>query len=152
MNHKLPPCYLVPLFVALFFFLIPATAWSRGGPPPDPAALIDRLDLDGDGQISADEFKGPEDHFSRMDTDGDGYLTEDELENGRPGPPPGGDSSFEKDDVDGDGMVSAEEFSGPADFFERMDADGDGYITQEEIRPQRGMGGPGAMEQMDEDQ
>lgn len=152
MNHKLSPHYLlVPAFFALIFLLIPDTAWSQGGPPPDPATLIDRLDQDGDGQISFEEFSGPEDCFNRMDADGDGYLTEDELANGRPGAPPAGDNPFEKDDADGDGLVSADEFSGPADLFERMDADGDGYITQDEIRPPRGKGGPRGMEQTDED-
>ncbi len=151
MNTKSNPRYLVPMLFALFSLLIPATSWSRGGPPLDPSALIDRLDTDGDGKISAAEFKGPADHFTRMDTDGDGYLTEEELKNGRPGPPRGG-NPFEKDDADGDGKVSAEEFSGPSDLFERLDTDGDGYITQEEIRSQKGGGGPGADEQKDEDQ
>jgi len=115
------------------------TTWAHGGPPPDAASLIEQLDQNGDGKLSADEFKGPAEHFTRMDTDGDGYLTKEELEAGRPAPM-GGKGGFEQDDADGDGRVSKEEFSGPEDLFDRLDADGDGYITREEARPAGGMG------------
>lgn len=128
---KLYFCAMALFTVLLFGFS--GTSWSHGG-PPDAATLIEKMDQDGDGMISADEFKGPADHFTRMDTDGDGYLTESELKAGMP-EPRGGKGGFDKDDVDGDGKVSKEEFSGPEDLFGRLDADGNGYITREEARP-----------------
>ena len=151
MTHRLKPYYLVSVLLPLFFFLLPATAWTWGGPAPDPSTLIDQFDQDGDGRLSAGEFKGPADHFSRMDADGDGYLTQAELENGPPAPT-AGENPFDRDDADGDGMVSADEFNGPADMFDRMDTDGDGYITQNEIPPRKGMEGSGPTEQTDENQ
>lgn len=144
MTHKSIPCILSLTLLALICCMIPATSWARGG-PPDPAALIAKFDQDGDGKLSAEEFKGPADHFTRMDTDGDGYLTAEELEAGKPGPPGGG--GFEKDDANNDGKVSKDEFSGPADLFDRLDADGDGYITREEATPPKGKGGPGPREE-----
>lgn len=100
--------------------------------PADPDEVLADFDADGDGQLSADEFPGPDDHFYNLDTDGDGFLNRDELLAGRPGPP--GGAGFERDDTDRDGMVSQSEFSGPEDLFQRLDTDGDGYITQEEAR------------------
>lgn len=49
------------------------------------AKFMLRLDADRDGQVSADEFDGPEDHFAELDKNGDGYITADEAP---AGPPP----------------------------------------------------------------
>ncbi len=152
MIHKLKPSYIVSALLTLIFCMVPTISWSRGGPPPDPSAMIEQMDADGDGKLSAEEFKGPEDLFTRIDADGDGYLTSDEMEAGRPGPPDGG-NRFDQDDVDGDGMVSEAEFSGPADLFANMDADGDGYLTRDEAAPPKmGRGGPGPMGQSDDEE
>ncbi len=134
--------YFVLIMAMMLLFCPVGTVWSHGGPPPDPSTLIEEWDQDGDGMISADEFEGPEEHFSHMETDGDGYLTADELEAGRPGPPPGLAGGFDNDDADNDGVVSAEEFSGDEELFDHLDADGDGYITRDEAQPGRGMGHP----------
>ncbi|CAA6677265.1 MULTISPECIES: hypothetical protein [unclassified Lentimonas] len=55
--------------------------------PPSPEEFIERLDADGDGKVSQDEFDGPDEHFTKCDSDGDGYITEDEAPSG---PPPRG--------------------------------------------------------------
>ncbi len=47
--------------------------------------FITRLDKDGDGKISRDEFDGPKRHFDRLDKDGDGFLNEEEVPKGPPG-------------------------------------------------------------------
>lgn len=48
--------------------------------------FVSRLDRDGDGRVSREEFDGPPDHYDLLDKNGDGYLTENE----RPvHPPPG---------------------------------------------------------------
>jgi hypothetical protein len=56
------------------------------GPPPGPGGegFVRRLDRDGDGKVSPEEFDGPVHHFRRLDRDGDGFLTEDEAPRGPP--------------------------------------------------------------------
>lgn len=49
--------------------------------------FVTRLDKDGDGKVSSDEFDGPAEHFSHLDTNGDGHLSKDEAP---AGPPPEG--------------------------------------------------------------
>lgn len=46
--------------------------------------LVRRLDRDGDGKISRQEFDGPANHFSRLDRNGDGFISEDEAPKGSP--------------------------------------------------------------------
>ena len=126
---------------------IDETEALQAGPPPhdrpDPETLLEDLDRDGDGLLSADEFPGPADHFDRLDTDGDGLVSLEELLADRPGPGPAGEDRFAADDADQDGLVSQSEFSGPADLFDALDADGDGYISESEARPAPPGGGPG---------
>ena len=47
-------------------------------------SFVNRLDKNGDGKVSRDEFDGPKDHFSHLDKNGDGYLSEDEAPSGPP--------------------------------------------------------------------
>jgi hypothetical protein len=62
------------------------------GPPPrrrptraeDQARFIARLDQDGDGKVSAEEFDGPPEHFEEADANNDGYIETAEV----PPPPP----------------------------------------------------------------
>ncbi|MBT7068808.1 MAG: hypothetical protein HN919_21110 [Verrucomicrobia bacterium] len=69
-----------------------AVAQGRGGPPsrdddrepPTAADFIKRLDKDGDGKVSKDEFDGPDKHFTELDKNEDGYITEDEAPTGPP--------------------------------------------------------------------
>ncbi len=52
----------------------------RGGPRTrDPQEMLKRMDKDGDGKISKEEFTGPERFFERMDADKDGFVTAKEL-------------------------------------------------------------------------
>lgn len=55
--------------------------------PPFGAGFVRRLDRDGDGKVSLQEFDGPKDHFPELDRNGDGYLSDSEAP---PPPPPGG--------------------------------------------------------------
>lgn len=54
----------------------------RFGPP-----LVAALDLDKDGEISADEIAKASESLKKLDKNGDGKLTPDEIR--PPGPPPG---------------------------------------------------------------
>jgi hypothetical protein len=68
---------------------------QRGKPPARPtraeeqARFIARLDADGDGRVSAEEFDGPPEHFDEADANGDGYLEATEAPPPPPCPPPG---------------------------------------------------------------
>jgi Ca2+-binding EF-hand superfamily protein len=45
---------------------------------------VERLDRNGDGRVSRDEFDGPPEHFNHFDRNGDGYITGDEAAQGPP--------------------------------------------------------------------
>jgi Ca2+-binding EF-hand superfamily protein len=57
----------------------------------DPAAMarmmLQRMDTNGDGKISPDEWRGPEGSFESADKNGDGYIDADELAQLRMGGP-----------------------------------------------------------------
>lgn len=116
--------------------------------------FIERHDLDKDGQVSRDEFKGPEEHFTHFDKNNDGYISAEEAPTG---PPPermgknremnrergmngrnmNGKGTCRKDfiadfDKNNDGKVSKDEFPGPEEHFTRLDTDQDGYLSAEE--------------------
>ncbi len=56
---------------------------SQQGRGKDKAAsgddFVRRLDRDGDGKVSRQEFDGPSQHFSRLDKNNDGYLSAEEA-------------------------------------------------------------------------
>ena len=58
--------------------------------PPQPMPLLNALDIDRDGIISAEEIKTAPDALKKLDKNHDGKLTPDEYFGPRPdGPPPG---------------------------------------------------------------
>lgn len=58
---------------------------DKGGKkPPTPEEFIEKLDQDGDGKVSQDEFDGPDEHFTQFDKNEDGYISEDEVPSGPP--------------------------------------------------------------------
>lgn len=48
--------------------------------------FVRRLDRNGDGKVSRQEFDGPADHFDLLDRNSDGYLSADEAPQGPPPP------------------------------------------------------------------
>lgn len=73
--------------------------------------------------------------FDRLDIDGDDQLTPDEL---AAGDGPGGARMLRRADVDGNGTLTRDEVREAAGtLFEMMDIDGDGVVTEAE-RPRRG--------------
>jgi hypothetical protein len=67
-------CLLGTIFLfTLFFMAQPAPAFAQGGKNPKKA--IKKLDKNGDGKVSRDEWRKSPEIFNQIDTDGDGYLT-----------------------------------------------------------------------------
>ena len=108
-----------------------------------PGGGFNRLDSDGDGRVSAEEFAarpgpGPR-FFDEADGDDDGALTREELQGaidaaaearGRAGTQML--QRFDTIDTDGDGRITRAEAEGYA--FTRADRDGDGFISEDEAR------------------
>ena len=84
-------------------------ARQRGNP-------LAKLDTDGDGKLSKDEYRGPDEAFVRLDADGDGFVGAEEA---RQANKVLNDLTWEK--VDRQAM------------FKAIDADGDGVVTQDEF-------------------
>jgi Ca2+-binding EF-hand superfamily protein len=112
--------------------------------------VINALDADGDGEISAKELENATAALKKLDTDKDGKLSAAEL---RPaiGRGPGGTEAmvarFMAFDTDKDGKVSKAEL--PERFqalMDRGDLNKDGFLDREELAkltPPAGRGGPG---------
>jgi Ca2+-binding EF-hand superfamily protein len=115
------------------------------------AEIFARMDSDGDGRISTEEFaaaKGPHGHRAGMkpprpmgDGRGRGKPSEEEIA-------AMDDAIFETLDADGNEVLSRSEFSHQAmteartntmkaHFFAKADANGDGYLSPEEFPPGR---------------
>jgi Ca2+-binding EF-hand superfamily protein len=102
---------------------------------------LQQLDANQDGEITKDEWKGPEQYFARLDADGDGKIAKAEIKraakqmqgrwnNRRP------DAFFNRFDADKDGKIAKDEWKMRPEIFTRLDANGDGFITKDEVRPQ----------------
>ena len=102
-----------------------------------PRDLYQRMDTNGDGKISREEWRGRPEGFARLDANGDGFLTPDEIRAGR----------FQRQgsdrrgprlmDQNNDGRISRDEWKGPAEVFDRLDANHDGFLTREELQAGR---------------
>ncbi|MFC5585708.1 EF-hand domain-containing protein [Nitratireductor kimnyeongensis] len=97
-----------------------------------------RLDKDGDGAISAEEFSAV--HIERLkaaDADGDGVLSDAELQDmaAKRMADRRAKRAAQRLDVDGDGTVTIAEIeSQQAKRFALMDANDDGKVDQREMR------------------
>lgn len=130
---------IASLAVSMSLLSITSFAEGNGG-----KRMFDRIDVDGNGVISFDEFKPPRmDKPRKADLNEDGQLTQEEvIEHAQQR----GDDMverasehFAKMDLDGNGIVTSEEAREAA--FYRMDKDQDGYLSPEELkRPKRGKG------------
>lgn len=127
----------------------PGRARRQGDPATRWQQMLQRFDADRDGQISAEEFRGPEQVLTLLDANKDGVITQEEAMNAsnlRGGGAAGDPAQrwqrlLQASDADGDGKISQAEWPGRPEMFARLDADGDGVIAQEEM-PQPGAAGP----------
>lgn len=123
-------------------FAAPGDEAGQLSPEARAAQFFAKLDTDGDGKVSREEFPGNDEKFARVDANGDGFITPDEMagrggNQGRVGgqqanPQQRWNAMLERFDTDGDGAISAEEFEGPEQVLKALDQDEDGKITQEE--------------------
>lgn len=104
--------------IALLFLLgasLPATAQVQ-----DTNAYLQRMDSDGDGRVSPDEYlQWMLYAFDKMDRNGDGVLQPDEQPGGRGKPITREEqrqvilARFARQDANGDGYLSARELMAP---------------------------------------
>ncbi len=124
-------------------------AGGEGRREMDPAArwaqMLERFDADKDGEISTEEFQGPEQVMTFLDANRDGVITEEEaMQAAKPGAGRGGIAAItdpaerwkrivQNFDADKDGKLSQEEWPGSAEKFTELDRDGDGFVVQDEM-------------------
>ncbi len=111
---------------------------QRGG-PAGREKRMKNMDINNDGAVSRDEWKGKPQVFDRFDKNGDGSLTREEqrAEVTRKASPGKQKGHVRQMDANNDQQISREEWKGDAKRFERLDVNSDGVITREEIRSVR---------------
>lgn len=126
------------LFPVLAASLIAGSAAIAAEPSGKDGAAMQRLDADGDGAISLEEFSGPRlAAWADADADGDGTLSQQELK----------DHALKREadrrlrrmtrrlDVDGDGTVTLAELEArQKKRFALMDVNDDGKLDAGEMR------------------
>ncbi len=157
-------------FVVLTMFALTSTAvWAQPGPDgpgaggpggrggfgPPPNPLMEALDTNKDGEISAEEIAGAVAALKALDKDGDGKLAGEEIRpprpafgnrgqggiGGQPGGRPGGNFTAEsmiarwmENDKDGDGTLTAEELGERGTrMLENGDMNDDGKLDKAEL-------------------
>ncbi len=111
---------------------------------PAAAQSYERLDRDGDGQITRREWRGNMQEFRNRDWNRDGVLTGDEIygrrNNGRRDDgmrnrsANQGDRAIDKLDQNRSGAVEGYEWPYNANVFHQLDRNRDSQLTQDELR------------------
>ncbi|WP_234044493.1 hypothetical protein [Haloferula rosea] len=151
-----------PIIPALALGLLFPTVVSAMPPGPPPHPVVEKLDRNQDGELSAREIKNASKALSKLDEDDDKALSSEEMrpeppreerrgkrndENQErpPGPPPS--PLVSAIDTDGDGSLSEAEIAAAPESLLKLDTDGDGELSTEEAglgrrQGPRGQGGP----------
>jgi len=133
------------LLISTFLIALPLSASLLAAAPdhrPGPGMMLERMDTDGDGQITRTEYETAHGtRFSAMDTNNDGALTADEMNKMRQTKREEmRQRRFDRMDTDGNGQISEEEFNTQgSEMFSSMDANQDGTVSQSEIENWRPM-------------
>ena len=107
------------------------------GPGPGPenkrSRIIEQFDINKDGKISKDEWKGPPAIFDRLDHNRDGFITADELprKQGR-GQDRGQSGKLGRLDANGNRKIDKNEWIA---LFKKLDRNGDGTLDMQELQP-----------------
>jgi len=157
-----------PVLAFWVLLLFPHFGWAQR--QPDPNAMFQRLDQNGDGVLTADEVPEERQRFfdrmmQRADQNQDGKLTKEEftaglnMDGGGQRLMRGGrfnaERMFERLDSNGDGKITPDEIPQQAQRMMQLDRNGDGVLTREELsqgspgdgfgrRPGMAPGDPGA--------
>lgn len=99
--------------------------WTRSG--------FGRLDENGDGRITRDEWRYDIESFRRADRDDDGILTRTEFLNAAENSQTRQVDQFSRLDVNGDRRITRDEWQGSRRNFDRADRNGDGVLTRAEM-------------------
>ena len=111
---------------------------GHDGKKPSPEKMVGKLDSDGDGLISFEEFQMPDKRRrgDRLaDADGDGNISraemEAQMESHLEAMRARAEARFTQADLNSDDFITAEERKQVA--FEMLDINGDGYLAPEEL-------------------
>ena len=87
-----------------FSALAQEPGYGKPGPRGDgPRGMMQRVDTDGDGRITLEEFKAPQERqFAMLDANGDGVIDKDEFGARRM-------ARFAERDADGNGVLEGDE-------------------------------------------
>ena len=118
-------------------------AAAQGGPRGAEHMPLDKIDTNGDGNITKDEITASKaERFANADANGDGGVTQAEFEafaeaERAERQAARRDRMFARLDADGDGVITVAEHAAHANErmerrFAKVDTDGDGVITQAE--------------------
>jgi Ca2+-binding EF-hand superfamily protein len=125
------------LQIACFLATAASLALAQGA-RERPRYVLQALDRDHDGALSAAEIAGAPAVLRGLDRNGDGELTADELQPPRTDPgttPEDLEQQLMSLDRNGDGVLTADELPGRLQpIFARGDANHDGKLTPDEIR------------------
>jgi len=100
---------------------------ERGQGRKRHAEHFSKMDKDGDGAISSEEWRGKRGKFEDFDTDRNGRVTREELAN------TAREHRFRKFDTNNDGSVSREEWRGGSESFSRRESNNDGVLSRDEL-------------------
>jgi hypothetical protein len=113
--------------------LLAATAYAGEGKGRGHGGHWDKMDVNGDGEITADEMNGKSAEFlAAADTDGNGAVSKDEMKAFHEAKR-AEHRAKRNPDKNGDGLVDKTEYINAAqERFDKMDKDGNGVLSEDE--------------------
>lgn len=126
-------------FVSLSLFVLPFAALAQGPGGPPPRIVLQALDTDHDGQLSAAEIAAASANLLTIDRNKDGQLTSLEYLPNQADPKANNADEMAQRmmmfDKNGDGVLTKDEVpERMAGIFARADKNGDGKITADELK------------------
>lgn len=108
---------------------------ARQGRGRQNGGKLRKMDVNNDGAISRDEWKGKPKGFERIDRDNDNIINREEaMAAGKHGRQAG----LKRMDENNDRQISRNEWKGDPEAFGRLDVNNDGILTREELKARRG--------------